>query len=293
MSAREKLCLTSFVEQGKKFDLYTYDGSLSVPDGVTLRDASEIYPEGEVFTYQSGPGEGSVAVFADFFRYKLLYERGGWWVDTDVVYTGAPVPDDDFYFGRQSPSKITNTVTKLPKESPIAKGLLGEVRSIGKEKASRTWGKTGPKLFTQVLRETGYASEAKPKSYAYPIPWGDAKVSYLPRRREEIEEKLEGSPFFHLWNEILGRLGLQKDVRPPEGSYLNAKAKELGFQWPCPAVQYSADTIEQMAENWEKKQKYADKAHAYDNVRSTRIWKIVTRLNSTARKVKSSLEIQN
>ena len=25
-------------------------------------------------------------IFSDKFRYKPLFERGGWWVDTDVVY---------------------------------------------------------------------------------------------------------------------------------------------------------------------------------------------------------------
>ena len=106
LSSRERLCLTSFVRQGVNFDLYAYDKSLSVPDGVTFRDASEICPEEEVFTYQSGPGEGSVAVFSNLFRYMLLYEKGGWWVDMDVLYTGCGLPKDDCYFGFQNDSTV-------------------------------------------------------------------------------------------------------------------------------------------------------------------------------------------
>ena len=31
------------------------------------------------------PDSGSLAAFSNLFRYKLLLERGGWWVDTDVI----------------------------------------------------------------------------------------------------------------------------------------------------------------------------------------------------------------
>lgn len=92
---------------------------------------------------------------------------------------------------------------------------------------------------------------------------------------------MEGAPFFHLWNEILRRMGVQKDIRPPEGSYLDWQAKEFNFTWPCPEVQYSSETINRMAENLQG----ARKSRQLSEVRSSTTWKIVSLLNSLRRKV--------
>lgn len=287
LSARERLCLTSFVGQGKKFELYTYDESLSVPDGVILKDASEIYPKDEVFAYRSGPGEGSVAVFANFFRYKLLYERGGWWVDMDVIYTGSDIPESGIFFARQNRCKIGMSVINLEEKKEIIRKCKENASLIGKEKASEEWGKTGPKLFTQVLSEEGLAGEARSRRYAYPIPWEEAHSSYLPEKRSDIQKKVEGYPFFHLWNEILGRMGVQKSVRPPEGSYLDEKAEELGFDWPCPEIQYSAETIRQLAKNWQESRENRHLRH----LQSTLTWRIVSRLHPMLKRVQSAFDI--
>lgn len=171
LSSLERLCLRSFVNRGKNFELYTYDDSLSVPDGVVLRDASEVYPENEVFAYQSGPGKGSVSVFSNLFRYKLLYDKGGWWVDTDVFYTGNCIPDDSEYFVLQNDSKVGIAVLGIPKGSKISAECINRIHSMGKDVVSSSWGKSGPKLFTQVLKEEDRIQEARQKSHAYPVSW--------------------------------------------------------------------------------------------------------------------------
>jgi len=112
------------------------DESLSVPDGVTLRDASEIYPENEVFTHQSGPRKESVSVFSNFFRYKLLYEKWGWWVDMGVLYTGGGLPDNTRFFGRQDDLYIGNEVIKFPEKSEVIKRVLSKAESMEKSEAS-------------------------------------------------------------------------------------------------------------------------------------------------------------
>ena len=77
---------------------------------------------------------------------------------------------------------------------------------------------------------------------------------------------------------------IQKDVYPPKGSYLDEKANELSFGWPCPEVQYSAETVHRLAENWQKVQQGR-------RLRGTITWKIVSRLNPMLRKVRSGLGI--
>src|SRR5262249_54280435 len=44
------------------------------------------HSQDKVFVYQAeGFGKGSPSAFSNYFRYKLLAEKGGWWIDTDVV----------------------------------------------------------------------------------------------------------------------------------------------------------------------------------------------------------------
>lgn len=284
LSSREQLCLTSFVDQGKNFELYTYD-DLSVPDGVILKDASEIYPEEEVFAYQSGPGEGSVAAFSDFFRYKLLYERGGWWVDLDVLYTGEKIPNDDVYFGWANQSYIGNAIMKFTKDHEKIQKIYDKARLVGKEKAADEWGKAGPKLVTSVLEEEGMSKKAKEVSRVYPITWREAAASYLPDMRSTIQERVGGGAFLHLWNEILGRMGIHKDVRPPRGSYLSKCAKELNFVWPCSEVQYSAATIKNMAKNWQTSQGVNSNTEEVEEAQSSSTLNIAAKIEFIRQKI--------
>jgi hypothetical protein len=285
LSPRERLCLASFVKQGKDFDLYVYDDSLSVPDGVSLKDASEIYPEEEVFTYQSGPGEGGIAVFADLFRYTLLRDRGGWWADTDVIYTGHEVPEDDSYFVQQHDSEVNIAVLRLPEGSDLAEECVEQIWSMGKDTVASSWGSSGPELFTRVLENKGRIHEARPKPCAYPVSWREAHASYLSERREEVEDKVEGSPFYHLWNENLRRMGVQKNIAPPEGSYLDRLAEELDVIWPCPEVRYSDETIRRLAQNWLEAREAKWKGVELRKIRSSTTWQIFSGINSLRRKV--------
>src|SRR5215471_6623997 len=82
LSTMECLSIASFVHYGHAFHLYAYDEIQNLPSGVTVLDANEILPRSSIFTYR---GNGSVAGFANHFRYKLLMDRGGWWADLDMV----------------------------------------------------------------------------------------------------------------------------------------------------------------------------------------------------------------
>ncbi|MCF8323269.1 MAG: hypothetical protein K9I26_09045, partial [Flavobacterium sp.] len=81
LSLNEQLCITSFLFHGHEFHLYTYGTIKNVPDDTIIKDANRIIPSDKIFKYR----KGSYAGFADWFRYKLLFEKGGFWVDTDVI----------------------------------------------------------------------------------------------------------------------------------------------------------------------------------------------------------------
>ena len=107
------LCVKSFIDHGHEYDLYSYD-SVAVPDGVRVLDANEILPRSEIFFYRQGDAKGSVAAFANMFRYRLLMLRGGWWVDTDVLCLSSKAPEGEIFIERESEDLICNAVTKFP-----------------------------------------------------------------------------------------------------------------------------------------------------------------------------------
>src|SRR6185369_8610758 len=82
LSVMEQLSVASFLQNGHEYQLYVYDEVQNVPAGAVIKNANEILPASRIFQYKH---QASYAGFANFFRYKLLLERGGWWVDTDVV----------------------------------------------------------------------------------------------------------------------------------------------------------------------------------------------------------------
>jgi len=100
ISPYQRLAMKSFIDHGHEYVLYAYD-KFDVPRGVELRDAHEILPRSRVFFYGEGAGvgRGSVSAFSNLFRYRLLHERGDWWVDADVVCLSDSVPLDDVFMG--------------------------------------------------------------------------------------------------------------------------------------------------------------------------------------------------
>ena len=120
LSLMEQLTLRSFVACGHRFVLWLY-GRLEedVPPGVEVRDACTIIPRQRVFSYKAGIRPGSYAGFSDLFRYKLLYDCGGWWSDLDVVCL-KPLDLDAWYaFHPHIDLGLVGSVLKAPPRSEL------------------------------------------------------------------------------------------------------------------------------------------------------------------------------
>lgn len=77
----EILTIKSWLDNGYKFHLYTYNLNdriflkfQELFDNFILKNANDIVPFEEYFSDDRGVG---VAAFSDFFRFNLLYLRGG------------------------------------------------------------------------------------------------------------------------------------------------------------------------------------------------------------------------
>jgi hypothetical protein len=115
LSLMEQLTLRSFVACGHRFVLWLYDQlEHDVPPGVEVRDACKIIPRDRVFCYKAGIRPGSYAGFSDLFRYKLLYDCGGWWSDLDVACL-KPLDFDTWYaFHPHTNLGLVGSVLKAP-----------------------------------------------------------------------------------------------------------------------------------------------------------------------------------
>ena len=212
----QKLALKSFVDHGHVFHLYTYD-ELEVPAGVEIRDAETILPRDRVFFYKRSEGLGNVAGFSDLFRFRLLHEHGGWWVDTDVICLSDQIPEPDIHFGWQDHRMVGSAIMRLPKGSALTLELFEAAERAGTD---IDFGEIGPGLITRVAKEQGLSDRLLPQTEIYPIPPFEALNVLLPWKTEEVRRKIGSAPFLHLWNEMYGRAAILGWVAPPPGCYI-------------------------------------------------------------------------
>lgn len=127
----EILTIKSFLAHGFHFHLWIYNPLITkIPEGVQVHDASEIIPRHDVFNYkfrnQFGHGKGSYAGFSDIFRYKLLYEYGGWWTDMDVTCLKKPDFQSDYVFRTHHSLPLVGNIMKVPAKSALMKDCYEE-----------------------------------------------------------------------------------------------------------------------------------------------------------------------
>ena len=222
----QKLCMKSFIDYGHEYDLYTYD-PVPVPEGVRVLDACEILHRNEVFFYRHGKERGSVAGFADLFRYRLLMLRGGWWVDTDVVCLSSKIPEGEIFMERQCEELICTAVLKFPKGHEFVKTLYEISRDAGK---NIIWSQIGPDLLTSLAHQAGLWGQTGLREQAYPIYWKEASLPVTTRDHAAADKRTRSAAFLHLWNEVFRREGSLALHHPPDGSFLADLYKAHGVR---------------------------------------------------------------
>lgn len=127
LQSLELLTIKSFLDMGANFNLWHYKPiKTKLPKELNLRNANEILPEESIFQYPKntylGFGGGSFAGFSDVFRYKVLYEHGGWWTDMDVVCL-KPLNEitEDYWFRFHGILSVVANIIKCPPKSRLMK----------------------------------------------------------------------------------------------------------------------------------------------------------------------------
>jgi mannosyltransferase OCH1-like enzyme len=206
----EQLSISSFLKNGHEYHLYTYDEVKHIPAGTIVKDGNEILPASSIFQYKHQP---TYAGFANFFRYKLLLEHGGWWTDTDLVCLKPFDFSEEQVFATEicrGEEVVTSGIIKAPKGSP-AMAYAWEVCQ-SKNPEELVWGETGPRLMGETVRKFSLEDFLKPSHVFCPIGFADWQQVLEPKFRVD----LEGAYAIHLWNERWRATGQDKDAEYPE-----------------------------------------------------------------------------
>lgn len=217
-----RACLSSFVGRGHGVRLYAYD-RLDLPQGVTWADAGKVIPREDLIVHRGG-----IEAFTDLFRYQLLFDRGGWWVDTDVYCLEPALPSAPRAWATEGAGLINNAILKFPAGDPLCARLVESARE-GLANQTR-WGALGPALLTEVLGEIPDAGHAGTQAAFYPLHWLEAHYVWLPEHRAEVDARLAGGTFLHLWMKALTDCGVGMDHAPPAGSWLASATRDEA--WP-------------------------------------------------------------
>ncbi len=216
LSHMQKLSIASFLSHGHDYHLYCYEKLEGIPDGCKVMDANEILPEKNIFSYKITYGckKGSVSLFSNLFRYKLLLERGGWWVDTDTVCLKPFNIKGGFIAAYESQKYIASGVMKSEKNHKLINILYNEANKYGN---NVRWGTTGPKLVTKMLHKYRPVFKhnvrvLKPEAF-YPIHFHDWR-----KILEDIEIP-KNSYAVHLWFEKWRRAGVNPNHIPKRSLY--------------------------------------------------------------------------
>ncbi len=213
--------MKSFLAQGHRFLLYTYDEVENVPDGCELLDATAVLDEDQVFFYEDPVHAGSPAGFSNLFRYTLLDREGGWWVDTDTLCLTSQIAEPEYVFAKQEQYYYNTAIMRAPAASPLIRETLKRAKRIVAEQGGgMEFGSIGPYLLTEVVRDLDFADKATRTAALYPIPYRQALATCDPSRRAEVERRVAESTFLHLWTEMFRYWRVPKTARPPTGSYL-------------------------------------------------------------------------
>lgn len=251
LSWMEQLCLKSFVDQGQKITLFSYEDIPNVPDGVIRRDGREILDTDDFIKYEK---KDSFALFADYFRIHMIAQNPGMiWVDTDV-YCHRPMEyESDYVLGFELPGerRVNNAVLGLPADSAILADMLGfmqdrhaippfikqslqeqyrEAARLGApvHVSQQPWGVWGPLMVSHFAHKHRIVEKVQPLEAFYPIPFPD-RLKFL--RRSAVVQGLlsDKTTALHLWASNKRELGLRHGGLPPEGSYMADLLRQHGI----------------------------------------------------------------
>lgn len=142
-----RLSIKSYVQNGHTFVLYTHGTLSKVPHGCIVADAHKYITEKEIQPFLED--NMNLRMLSDWFRYRVMYDRGGWWADADtILIPNNPIPQDDYVFFKRSGETISTCLYKVPPKSAVMAKLERCFSNVGEK---RPWADS--RYYTAVIEQ--------------------------------------------------------------------------------------------------------------------------------------------
>jgi mannosyltransferase OCH1-like enzyme len=231
LSSMERLSIESFLRNGHAVHLYVYQDVSGIPEGVVLCDGNQILPESRIFLSRE---HATYAQFASFFRYKLLLERGGWYVDCDMVCLRPFDFQRDYVFASQgihTPRMVNNNVIKAPAGSEIMRRAWEACDAM--ETSNLRWGVPGPELMTRLTAECSLQQFVEPPEIFCPLDWSDWEREIEAGSDLSFGESVYG---IHLWRQKWRQAARDPDAAYPVDCLYERLKRRYGVAAGAPSV---------------------------------------------------------
>lgn len=216
LSLMEIYSIKSFLKQGFTFHLYTYEKVKGVPKGTIIKDGNTIMPMKQVFQYKQ-----TFLPFSDIWRYKMLYEKGGYWVDLDMICIKPFDFKEPFVFSSERtiqkgayamkvPYVPNIGVLKAPKGSQFYKELY-EKCYAHHEKGNNKDKIKYMRMLREMIEQYKYGKYVmKPNKFCH-LDWWYTKEAFLPIKKYNdkygVKAKTINSMFrvpytVHFWRDL-------------------------------------------------------------------------------------------
>ena len=221
----EQACIKRYIDNNHIVHLYTYGPIKNLPiissdnkEKFIIKDGNEILDKNEIFRYKNG----SVSAFSNLFRFMLLYKKGGYWSDldlinlktldfaNDIVFVSEPTPD----YKKNIP---TTCLVKLKKNSIIARKLIDLCYNYKNKIISGEieWG-LGPKALKMIIEEYNLDNNIKPWYTVCSCHPNDTLSLFntyyrqLNNKKEIIDKTNIPNSMYgvHIWNKVINEYKL-------------------------------------------------------------------------------------
>ena len=176
LSPQHVMSINSFIQNGFKYNLYTYNEVKNIPSGVNVLDGNVILPKSRIWTYQQGFNKGGLSGYSCEFRYKFLYEHGGLFVDTDIVLLKDFNLDKKYIFISEL-NEVGNVIATnglIYSQSGTSSGKIWSeaIDNISyRNKARVKHGETGPELITYLVNKYNLEEYVLPPNAFCSVGW--------------------------------------------------------------------------------------------------------------------------
>ena len=233
----ERCSLQSFADQGHETVLFSYD-RLDVPSGVRLESADRVISieERDKF-FAVAPDQYSQ--FSDFFRYELLHQRGGWWIDTDVLCRSPKLPSQPVVVGETRRGKLSGAIMRFPAGHPLLAEASAYCRSYQHNLLNSHRTVVGPMLMSDLIKV--HPIEVRDRDLFYPIRTKHVWQFGEPESAGVVNQAVDSSPMVHWFQEFFRAAGLPREMLPPPGVSSRTRswrmAAPMNFIFPSTTIE--------------------------------------------------------